>query len=513
MRQWNRDTALDSKILRYVRIGVPLYLLIHFLVIVSTWRPYTSAFLVIGVNLLKIACCLWLFTKLTSHPARFRWLLVAAGGLLTNISNQIYVWRSLLFHGDNYLSGAALFFIALACIPVLLSIALNFNKEDALAVRLIDAALCLILSYFFFVMILFPAGIGTNFIFSNRLIDFEDGFLLICASLQFFASDSGEDRRFLYVFFFYMALSVPVLAVRNRWYVNYPSILWDLALDVGPLLFILLAINPSPAWVRNLHPPTRIVHMARGGSPLFMSLALTLLGIGVSHSHPYPGNACILLGIIGYGLRNAIIHGKLMETENRLLVAQRELEIQASRDGLTGIPNRRLFDETMRREWRSMVQRGGSLAVLMIDIDFFKDLNDVYGHQTGDACLTAVAEAIQAMLPRTGDFVARYGGEEFAVILPGTSFDGVLTVAERLRLAVAELAIVNAKSPYQRITVSIGGAVGDAVSVPDLSFLIKAADEALYRAKREGRHRTEATDLTTLIGLIQQGNPWSESSQ
>jgi diguanylate cyclase (GGDEF)-like protein len=135
----------------------------------------------------------------------------------------------------------------------------------------------------------------------------------------------------------------------------------------------------------------------------------------------------------------------------------------------------------------------------MIDIDYFKDLNDIYGHPTGDACLIVVAKAIHDILSRAGDFAARYGGEEFAVILPGNSTDGALIVAERLRAGVAQLGIAHAKSQYGCITVSIGVAAGDAVSVSTPDVLLKAADEALYKAKRAGRNRVEAIET---IGRI-----------
>ncbi len=503
MSRAEQNAAFDAKNLRYLWIASFLFVAIHFLTIRLTTHGYISGFMVVALGLLRISCCLWWFARLSSSSARYRWLLYAVGAILGNTSTQIYVWRSLFPGEHSYLSGAASLFTSLACIPFLLSIASNFSSRDPKTVRKIDLALSLTLGYLFVVQILSPVGAGgasteANILFINRMIDFEDAFLLICAMLQFLASETIEDRRYLYVYFCCMSVSVPLLAVRNRWVSRYPIDIWDLVVDVPPLVFLLLALNPIPAVVRNLRPPERIVHLARGGSPLFMSLALTLLGISVSRSHFYLGSAGILLGITGYGLRNAIIHGKLLQTEDNLLVAKNELEVQVSRDGLTGIPNRRLFDETLRREWRAAVHAESSLAVLMIDIDFFKDVNDLYGHQKGDECLIAVAKAIHDMLPRAGDFVARYGGEEFGVILPKTSIAGAFRVAERPRSGVVQLAIAHMKSPHDYVTVSIGVAVGDIGSVPNPNLLLKVADEALYRAKRSGRNRVEMTDMTAV---------------
>jgi diguanylate cyclase (GGDEF)-like protein len=498
----DRDAVLNPNIRRYAWAGACVYVAIHFLVTYLFASYYPSDFLLVALGLLKFTVCLCLFVKLAPFPTRFRWLLLAAGALLGNTATQIYIWRSLLFDNHTVLSSVASFLISLSVIPLLLAITLNFNKQESAAVRLIDGALCLGLSYLFFVMLFSPAGVGANAVSTNQLINFEGGFLLACSAIRFFASDGAEERRFQYVFFVSMAVSIPIIAIRNRWNAAYETDFWNIPLDVPPLLFVLLALTPPPAWARHLHPPQRLVNMARGGSPVFMSLAMALLAIAAFQSHFYLGSAGILLAIVTYGLRNAVIHGKLLDTEDRLLLAQKELEIQASRDALTGIPNRRLFDETLRREWRNVVQRGGSLAVLMIDVDYFKDFNDFYGHPSGDACLIAVAKSIQGVLPRVGDFVGRFGGEEFAVLLPETPLDGALAVAERLRSRVRELAIPHAKSKHEYVTVSVGAAVGNAASIPDPSLLIKAADEALYRAKGAGRHRVEAMDPMTFSNLF-----------
>jgi diguanylate cyclase (GGDEF)-like protein len=498
------NAALNPKALPYLWSGVCLYLAAHLLVNRFGTHDYLGAFMVIALGLMRIACCVWWFVRLPALPARYRWLSFACGAILANTSTQIYTWRAVFVSKPDYLSGPASLFASLAGIPILLSIASDFNRKDSPVIRWIDLAIGLTLGSLFTAQLLFPAGAQSasavaSILSVNRLIDFEDAFLLICAALQFLSSDGVEDRRYAYVFFFYMGVTAPLLAVRNRLAASHPSLIWDFALDILPLVFILLALNPMPRWVRDFRASDRVVHLVRGGSPLFMSLALTLLGIGVSGSHFYLGTAGVLLGIIGYGLRNAVIHGKLLQTEERLVSAHMALELEASRDSLTGIPNRRVFDQTLSREWRSATRNGAPLAVLMIDIDLFKGLNDAYGHQRGDECLIAVARAIQELLPRSGDLVGRYGGEEFAVILPGTSIAGAQAVAERLRFGIVQLAISNPGSQYGCVTISIGVAVADAASVPDLTSLLRAADEALYRAKRTGRNRSESVELTIPI--------------
>ena len=181
----------------------------------------------------------------------------------------------------------------------------------------------------------------------------------------------------------------------------------------------------------------------------------------------------------------------LLVLTRKLDAANQELRRLSSLDGLTGIANRRHFDEVLMREWRRAMRNGEEVAVLMCDIDYFKPFNDSYGHQVGDECLKAVAHILQSQLRRPGDLVARYGGEEFAVVLPDTDVAGALQVAENLRAAVEALRITHRYSAAANVvTISVGVSTyqprrGDA----QWSALLKAADEALYRSKQAGRNR------------------------
>ncbi|MEW6187977.1 MAG: diguanylate cyclase [Thermodesulfobacteriota bacterium] len=159
-------------------------------------------------------------------------------------------------------------------------------------------------------------------------------------------------------------------------------------------------------------------------------------------------------------------------------------------DGLTGIANRRRFDEVLEREWRRSLREGTPLSLIMADIDHFKIFNDTYGHQAGDDCLKAVARTIAGALNRPGDTSARYGGEEFAVVLPNTEREGAGKVAEALRTQVEALKIPHMNSPVApEVTISLGTAT--CMPAPNQSprQLIIAADRALYQAKAEGRNR------------------------
>ena len=183
----------------------------------------------------------------------------------------------------------------------------------------------------------------------------------------------------------------------------------------------------------------------------------------------------------------------LLVLTRKLDSANQELKRLTSLDGLTGIPNRRHFDEVLDREWRRAMRQGDELAILMCDIDFFKLYNDTFGHQAGDECLCKVAQALTSTMDRGGDLLARYGGEEFVAVLPGTSLSGASHVAAQMRKAVNDLALEHPGSPVGHVTASFG--VASAVAMPETNpqNIVGAADRALYKAKNAGRNRVFQT--------------------
>ena len=167
------------------------------------------------------------------------------------------------------------------------------------------------------------------------------------------------------------------------------------------------------------------------------------------------------------------------------------LSALAATDALTGLPNRRQFDETLHKEWNRALRDGQPLALLMVDVDRFKSLNDLFGHQVGDAILAHVGKLIRHAVRRAGDLPARYGGEEFGVVLPGTAAHGALEIAEVIRRAVANAptdAIIEGGYP---VSVSIGVAAAVPHGDDSAAALLHNADAALYQAKKNGRNRVE----------------------
>lgn len=166
----------------------------------------------------------------------------------------------------------------------------------------------------------------------------------------------------------------------------------------------------------------------------------------------------------------------------------RQLSEVASLDELTGIANRRAFNQTLEKEALRNSRSTSDLSILLLDVDYFKQYNDLYGHLAGDACLQKIALAIKQILRREADFVARFGGEEFVVLLPMTDAEGAEVIARTILQKISVLAISHVGSPYEIVSLSIGAACSRAGLSVDRSLLLEMADRALYQAKKRGRN-------------------------
>jgi diguanylate cyclase (GGDEF)-like protein len=219
---------------------------------------------------------------------------------------------------------------------------------------------------------------------------------------------------------------------------------------------------------------------------LVIGIAIGLPFDALYYSTAILGGAAVIGGISTYNLEHALRTNFL---ETRLL---NEL---AERDGMTGLYNRRIFDDYMERLWRQSRREGVAVAIIFVDIDFFKVFNDLYGHQAGDDCLKRVAKCIARGAKRPFDFAARYGGEEFVLVLYGPPDEHARHVPEQIRRDVLELAIPHGGSQVAKhVTVSVGLGLAKPETSRSLAGAIQAADEALYQAKREGRNRVVLKD-------------------
>jgi len=223
------------------------------------------------------------------------------------------------------------------------------------------------------------------------------------------------------------------------------------------------------------------------GYPLVVSVALATDDIYAS----WRRRAIVFGAMIGFLNLTIIVISVLFARQLQLrLAAEKRLEMLSVTDPLTGLGNRRHLDRSAELEWRRARREKEPLSLLMVDVDYFKQYNDRYGHAAGDSVLREVAACIRHTVSRGTDLVARYGGEEFTVLLPNTTMAGAVSVAHSIRQAVCKLAIPHERSPLRQVTVSIGAAtvlpVADRQS--ELGALFSAGDAALYSAKAAGRN-------------------------
>lgn len=254
----------------------------------------------------------------------------------------------------------------------------------------------------------------------------------------------------------------------------------------------------SPVLIIAILVPVSAVFLLGRGAGLFYGLLLSLV-IAVF----------VVLRLNGHEFPDTQIHGKILGAMQSVVIVfvlsvctwiswlyarhnetlARTLLDQTRRDHLTGVPNRRALDFALANEIKRAKRQQHSLTLFMVDLDYFKSFNDLYGHHEGDECLIQVANIIQSCLRRSGDMVARYGGEEFAVILPDTSMSQARQLAETMRHAVLGLNIEHKDSPHNVVTITLGISDLDIDKEVLPEELIKRADEALYAGKEAGRNR------------------------
>lgn len=306
--------------------------------------------------------------------------------------------------------------------------------------------------------------------------------LVFCFALIRFLAEDDADRRDFFRALSIYALGYFLLALYiTTWQPQVPDGDWgDLLISA---LFVSLAVmagstrrRPAPGVPRNLR---RIVDAA---GPLMLPLLLMMVALLVARLQPTLATVGFIGAMLGYALRSVLTQVQIQRERD-------ELALLARRDPLTGLGNRRSFDESLGSAHGRARRHGMGLAVLMIDIDHFKRLNDTYGHPVGDRRLQAVAAILDACLQRGDDLLARYGGEEFIAALPTHGLDHALGLAERLRTAVEAAALPAAEA---RVTISIGVAWQAAHDQGDPRSLVERADQALYRAKHAGRNCVHA---------------------
>lgn len=238
--------------------------------------------------------------------------------------------------------------------------------------------------------------------------------------------------------------------------------------------------------------------------PVVVPIGIRMMWVG-DRIHLVMGLLMIIFGLTMLAT-SAQVHRLFRDAEKlrRELFSSSEvaqaLEYLVRLDSLTGIPNRRLFEEELGKEWARAKRDHAPLSLIMADIDHFKEYNDHYGHPAGDLCLVDVAQTMHHALSRPGDVAARIGGEEFAILLPQTDLDGAIAVAEQLRERILALNLPHEASPVaSQVTLSFGVSSSELASVSSPAELIRTSDIALYEAKRCGRNQIVAARETVSV--------------
>lgn len=372
-------------------------------------------------------------------------------------------------------------------------------KDDPWLVRVIDAVLALLLGVLFFMhTATFSTMTGTDEQGSGslaRMFDIENGFIALFVLTRLSACRKGPERAFFEALASFSVLYAVTAAYINHVQQNsdYGGFV-DLLIDLPFLAVMTMACRSDGRDGDYAAVPLHRERLVQAVSPLMLPAMVLAVAAALMTTRPIWTMAGFAMATLIYGLRNVFVHLANLEERDRL-------ERLSQIDGLTNLPNRRSFDARLQEEWARSRRNGSALAIMMIDIDHFKQLNDALGHPEGDSRLREVARALAGCARRAGDMVARYGGEEFVVILPGAGREKAAQLADIMRKSVEQLALPSpAETGY--VTVSIGVCWGDGTQAGTALTLLSQADVALYEAKRGGRNAVCVTTLSKALHVV-----------
>jgi diguanylate cyclase (GGDEF)-like protein len=458
--------------------------------------------------------CAWRYIRCRG-AAKTRWGLLSLGITFWFIGQLTFTYLDSFLHMRQDTALFSDFYFFIYGIPILLALASANQEEHSTLLLIIDsfqALLAILLSsqllFFRTLTINHPEPLSTLTL--TYVYDIENVALLVAAALRVLADPSGEEAEFSRKTCIFLFVYAVISGGLN--YVNAPTgTLSDLLWSFPFLLLMVIVLppfgKPSPKERRRVRSAQRSVPalIIWNSSPTLFTMAVLVQSAFLVREHLYIGITALILALLTYTMRTAVFQTQLMQTqeahsasEELLRRANDKLHKISVADPLTGIANRRRFEEIALVEWNRALRFGWPLTLLMVDVDFFKALNDSFGHARGDECLIQVAGCLGANLRRGGEMLARYGGEEFVALLPNTRLSEGIQIAEMMRTSVTDLGISSANTAVcEYLSVSIG--VASAIPSPEesLTDLLAAADAALYQAKALGRNRTEHASSET----------------
>ncbi len=513
---------MRSRLFYVIRsVGFIAGYLLLFAVSLFLTRPYKMAVsypFQLAAVWFAVGACVWR-TARSSARLRLPWGMLSAAVFLWAAGLSLSAWEDLSRNETQSVAGVSDLVYLLYGVPILLAISLPAERPESALFAWIDGIQVLMTACLVYVTLFstFPFAQAPQPISVSLLqatYNIENFAFAGFVTLRLLARHRDPEVRSFYQI---LAAFLWAYALCAAWY-NHVTIalqeqtgLYDFLVVLPFLLLAVCALLPKAQQPASVGPDTGglLTSFIDNASPVLYTYTLLAFGIAVTRTHFGWAVAAIIVALLVYGARSIMLQNRLIRSQHELRQARDQLEVISLRDSLTGVANRRCFDQILAAEWDRTMRLQSSLSLLMIDIDHFKNLNDKYGHRYGDQCLTKVAGALQDSITRSSDLIARYGGEEFAAILMDTDMTGAEVVAARMQAAIYELQLRNETPLGEIITVSIGIAACIPSESSSSATLLEAADRALYQAKQRGRNRIEIAlpDEADAAGTHQTASP------
>lgn len=440
-----------------------------------------------------------------SDHLKTHWFLLSAVSGLYIIYVLWDLWASTIFPRVPvaYLLSCEFVISVSSVIPSVVLISLPAGRQYFRHLIWIDLALVAMAAYLFYIVVLHQLPFTSapvapiNEMAFMHLLFLESLFVTAAYLLHYFAAVGRDEKWFFGAVSLNAVISLPVRLVFNRLIAlhpqeslyNVPAFLVSL---LAPTIYLLLPAEDPEAAPFRVGTLADLINIA---GPAMPSAALLTLGIVVESRFHRIGIAAMATAFLLFAVRATFFQRSFEQAKLSLEQAQMRLREMSYVDALTGVANRRAFEEALYFEWEHSMRSGSPLSLILIDVDLFKQLNDTLGHQEGDGCLVSVAQALRGALPRKTDVLGRYGGDEFAALLPSTNLQEAEVVAQRLWEAVHGLDIEIPGPALRKISVSVGVTGCTEFHLQTVKDLISAADKALYKAKDAGRDCWRTSDL------------------
>ena len=501
-----REVVLSDSSRRWLVICFASFTLIFGCISVAVLRrnmPLASSLFTLAY-LLNAIVSTWLCLRraIRSPHLKAHWVLLSAA----MGSNLVVAIVAILVSSVPLVSHSITFLMFCAYIPSFLLISLPAGRRYFHHFLWLDLMLAIIAMYVGHSIIFHArpfthdAPVAISGVTLFHLFLSADIIILGGAFLHIVTAVNKNEMRFYRLLFLLSLLMTAGLYLHNVFLLQNPKeTLTGIPVLLAGFLNILLILGSAKETIEELPKQRKglTADLINIASPALPSATLLALGMVVENQYQTLGRTAVVAAFIVFVARATFYHRSFEALQHDLEDARARLERLSYTDGLTGVANRRALEKALNSEWQHGLRSGHPLSFLLIDVDFFKQVNDHYGHRTGDEYLIAIAGALRASVLRSIDVIGRYGGDEFAVVLPGTDASAAEMVAERVCHEVRKLYIENSSTVTGFATISIGIATRLAFREPTPEGLLSAADDALYAAKRAGRNcwRSESSQL------------------